>query len=299
VTLPRQRGLTEQAADAAIDTACRMLRLPSIRNEFADIADRAIKDQMTYRGFLAELLMAECDDRARRRSERRIKAAGFPREKSLRSFDFDANPNIDPATIHTLASCEWIKKGQPLCLIGDSGTGKSHMLIALGTEAAMKGYRVRYTLATKLVNELVEAADEKDALWATEEALRSGVPAAVASTLGVKLDLKTSQRLQVAARESRRALLLLRPPAAENAATATTRWRIASAEAARDCFGLTTRWRWRAALERCRNGRPGEWILEFDHATHRFSLAAALADPALSEGRRASPVREQAPRRAG
>ncbi|WP_385625305.1 ATP-binding protein (plasmid) [Streptomyces sp. P8-A8] len=79
----------------------------------------------------------------------------------LRTFDFDANPNIDAATIHTLASCEWIKKSQPLCLIGDSGTGKSHMLIALGTEAAMKGYRVRYTLATKLVNELVEAADEK------------------------------------------------------------------------------------------------------------------------------------------
>ncbi|MFF1839407.1 IS21-like element helper ATPase IstB [Streptomyces sp. NPDC058231] len=161
MTLPRQRGLTEQAADAAIDSACRLLRLPSIRNEFSDIADRAMKDQMTYRGFLAELLMTECDDRSRRRSERRIKAAGFPREKSLRAFDFDANHNIDATTIHTLASCEWIKKSQPLCLIGDSGTGKSHMLIALGTEAAMKGYRVRYTLATKLVNELVEAADEK------------------------------------------------------------------------------------------------------------------------------------------
>ncbi|MFI7020354.1 ATP-binding protein [Streptomyces sp. NPDC050164] len=158
MTMPRQRGLTEQAADAAIDSACRLLRLPSIRNEFSDIADRATKDEMSYRGFLAELLMAECGDRARHRSERRIKAAGFPREKSLRSFDFDANPNIGPATIHTLASCEWIKKSQPLCLIGDSGTGKSHMLIALGTEAAMKGYRVRYTLATKLVNELVEAA---------------------------------------------------------------------------------------------------------------------------------------------
>jgi len=52
--------------------------------------------------------------RSRRRSERRIKAAGFPREKSLRAFDFDANPNIDAATIHTLASCEWIKKSQPL-----------------------------------------------------------------------------------------------------------------------------------------------------------------------------------------
>lgn len=98
---------------------------------------------------------------ALRRLERRIKAAGFPREKSLRSFDFDANPNIDPARIHTLTGCEWIKKSQPLCLIGDFGTGKSHMLMTLGTEAAMKGCRVRYTLATKLGNELVEAADEK------------------------------------------------------------------------------------------------------------------------------------------
>ena len=78
--------------------------------------------------------------------------------KSLRAFDFDANPNIDPAVI--LAKCEWVQKGQPLCLIGDSGTGKSHLLIALGTEAAMAGYRVKYTLATQLANELVEAADE-------------------------------------------------------------------------------------------------------------------------------------------
>ena len=116
---------------------------------------------MTYRGFLAELLMAECDDRGRRRSERRIKAACFPRQKELRTFDFEANPNITPATLSTLATCEWVRKGQPLCLIGDSGTGKSHLLIALGTEAAMAGYRVRYVLAAKLVNELVEAADDK------------------------------------------------------------------------------------------------------------------------------------------
>jgi IstB-like ATP binding protein len=54
---------------------------------------------MTYRGFLAELLIAECDDRARRRSERRIKAAAFPREKSLRTFDFDATPSVGPAVI--------------------------------------------------------------------------------------------------------------------------------------------------------------------------------------------------------
>ncbi|MFF2549329.1 IS21-like element helper ATPase IstB [Kitasatospora sp. NPDC058063] len=161
MTFPRQRGITEQAATAAIDQACRMLRLPTIRAQFPELAESAAREQMSYLGFLSELLMSECDDRARRRSERRIKAAGFPRDKSLRKFDFDANPNIDPATIHTLAACEWIKKSLPLCLIGDSGTGKSHLLIALGTEAAMAGFRVKYVLATKLVNELVEAADEK------------------------------------------------------------------------------------------------------------------------------------------
>jgi DNA replication protein DnaC len=160
-TAKPRRGLTEQAADAAVDQACRMLRLPTIRAQFPELADAAAREQMSYRGYLAELLMAECDDRARRRSERRIKAAGFPRQKSLRAFDFEANPNIDPAVINTLATCDWVKKGLPLCLIGDSGTGKSHLLIALGTEAAMAGYRVRYTLAAKLVNELVEAADDK------------------------------------------------------------------------------------------------------------------------------------------
>ena len=159
-TTPARRGLTEQAADAAIDSACRMLRLPTIRGHFGETADAAARQQQSYRAFLAELLLAECDDRARRRSERRIRAAAFPREKSLRAFDYDANPHVDPAVINTLATCDWVRRGQPLCLIGDSGTGKSHLLIALGTEAAMAGHRVKYVLATKLVNELVEAADE-------------------------------------------------------------------------------------------------------------------------------------------
>lgn len=157
----RRRGLSAQAADAAVDQACRQLRLPSVRGLFADMVATAEKEQLTYQGFLAELLLAECDDRARRRSVRRVKAAGFPREKWLGDFDFEANPNINPATIHTLATSAWVRAGQPLCLIGDSGTGKSHLLIALGTAAAEAGFRVKYTLATKLVNELVEAADEK------------------------------------------------------------------------------------------------------------------------------------------
>jgi DNA replication protein DnaC len=161
MTTARRHGVTEQAATAAIEQGCRMLRLPTMRERFAEIAASAQREQLTYLGFLAELVMAECDDRDKRRAARRINAAGFPRAKLIEEFNFDANQSINPAVIHQLATCAWVKAGHPLCLIGDSGTGKSHLLIALGTAAAQAGYRVRYTLASKLVNELVEAADDK------------------------------------------------------------------------------------------------------------------------------------------
>jgi protein ImuA len=130
---------------------------------------------------------------------------------------------------------------------------------------------------------LVETRNEKQASWALEEALRSIVPAAVGG-MATRLDLKASQRLQLTAGEAGLPLLLLRPAQAvgEEASAAATRWRIGAAEAARDRFGLVERTRWNVRLERCRNGRPGDWLVEFDHAAYRFSLAAPLADPALS-----------------
>jgi IstB-like ATP binding protein len=68
---------------------------------------------------------------------------------------------VPAALIGTLARCQWVTAGQPLVLIGDSGTGNSHLLIGLGTAAAEAGYRVRYVTAAALVNELAEAADER------------------------------------------------------------------------------------------------------------------------------------------
>jgi protein ImuA len=128
---------------------------------------------------------------------------------------------------------------------------------------------------------LVETSDKKQTLWAMEEALRSTAPAAVAGAID-DLDLKTSQRLHLAARESGLPLVLLRSARVLTASAAATRWRVGAAKATRDRFGLITHCRWHLALERCRNGRPGEWLVEFDHVAHRFSLAAALAGPAFS-----------------
>jgi hypothetical protein len=80
-TLRRRRGLTEQAAVAAVDQACRRLRLPTIRVVLDEALTVAGKEQVSYQGFLAKLLLAECDDRDRRSSTRRVKAANFPRDK--------------------------------------------------------------------------------------------------------------------------------------------------------------------------------------------------------------------------
>lgn len=133
----RPAGVTEQAAEAAIAQACRLLRLPTMREHFAEFADVAAREQMTFQASLAELLLAETDDREARNRARRIHNANFPRNKHLDDFDYQANPNINPATIAAMTKADWAGAGEPLCLIGDSGTGKSHLLIGLGTAAAL------------------------------------------------------------------------------------------------------------------------------------------------------------------
>ena len=91
--------MTEEAADAAIDQACRMLRMPTIRNSFTNYADRAGREQMSTAGSSPNYA---CRVRRSRPTPVRTPDQGrqVPREKSLRAFDFDANPNIDPAVIH-------------------------------------------------------------------------------------------------------------------------------------------------------------------------------------------------------
>jgi DNA replication protein DnaC len=153
-------GLTDQAADAAIGAACRALHLPTVRDEAARMAELAAREHFTHRAYLAEVLTAEVDERDARRRARRVVEARFPRMKRLSEFDCGANPNVNPATVATLAAGGFIDAGTPVCLIGDSGTGKSHLLIGTGVAACEAGRRVRYVTCAGLVNELAEAADE-------------------------------------------------------------------------------------------------------------------------------------------
>jgi len=132
---------------------------------------------------------------------------------------------------------------------------------------------------------LVETRLDKDALWAMEEALRPEVAAAaVTGAVEGDLDLTMSRRLNLAAAGSGTPLILLRSPITAGTSAAATRWRIAAAPATRDRFGTFAFCRWSATLERCRNGRPGHWLLEWNHVAHRFGLAEILADRAPAAG---------------
>lgn len=152
---------TDSAALAAIEAATRELQLPQIRADAQRLADTAQREHVTYLAFLAEILGLELDARSERRKQRRVHEARFPRVKRLDTFDLGAAPTINPATIATLAAGSYLNAGDPIVLLGDSGTGKTHLLIALGIAACEQGHRVRYVTAAQLVNELVEAADER------------------------------------------------------------------------------------------------------------------------------------------
>lgn len=142
--------ISDDAATAAIDAACRSLRLPTVRTEAGPAADAAVRDRLTHRAYLAELLASETEARTIRRRQRRIKEARFPRHKTLADFDPTATPDIPAALLTTLASGAWIDRAEPLVLLGDSGTGKSHLLIALGIAACHQGRSVRYVTAAGL-----------------------------------------------------------------------------------------------------------------------------------------------------
>jgi DNA replication protein DnaC len=152
---------SDAAAQAAIGAAARDLHLPTVRAEASRLAEIAGRERQSYLVFLAEVLAAEVDERNERRRARRIAEARFPRVKRLAEFNVDAVPSLQPAQLAGLAAGNYLDAGEPVVLLGDSGTGKTHLLIGLGLAACEQGRRVRYVTTAHLVNELVEAADER------------------------------------------------------------------------------------------------------------------------------------------
>ena len=144
-----------------LDHHLKALRLPTFLWEYDKVAQQCAAEGVDYPRYLLRLSEQELLDRERRATERRIRQARFRVVKSLDSFDFLAIPSLNKALVLEMSRGEFIDRTENVLALGNSGTGKTHIALALGLAACQKGYRVRFTTAASLVHELMEAKDAK------------------------------------------------------------------------------------------------------------------------------------------
>jgi len=149
--------MTAKLQESAVKESCKILRLPTIAAQCAGLAQEAEKEKQTYLGYLGALLEVEVDERERNTVERRIREAHLPRFKTLEDFDFTQTPNVSATRMQELAQGGYLERAEPVVLIGDCGTGKTHLLTGLCVAACRQKRRVRFATAAGLMNELAEA----------------------------------------------------------------------------------------------------------------------------------------------
>jgi DNA replication protein DnaC len=147
-----------------VEEYLKRLRLPAILREYKEVMRDAESRGMNYEEFLRVLLENEVNQRHDNMLNLRIRQAKFPFPKTIDSFDFTAAPYINKPKVLGLHRSEFIDKKENIILIGNSGTGKSHLSISLGYAACHNGYSVQFWSAAQLCNELLEAQSEKKLL---------------------------------------------------------------------------------------------------------------------------------------
>lgn len=145
-----------------IRTQARQLKMPALARAFADLARQAREEHWSHEDYLQEVLAVEITSRAESAVKQRLRAAAFPELKTLDQFDFSAADGVSASKIAELARCDWIAKGENVIFAGPIGTGKTHLAISLGVEAARLRKRVAFWRAADLVRTLIEARDAKE-----------------------------------------------------------------------------------------------------------------------------------------
>jgi len=140
----------------------KALKLPTILREHEAMARLCAKERSSYSDFLLKLTERELMDREQRAADRRLRDAKFPVPKTLDSFDFAAQPSINEAAVRELMRGEYLLGRENILLVGNPGTGKTHLASALGHAACMQGNRVRFFSVTGLVTQLLEHREERN-----------------------------------------------------------------------------------------------------------------------------------------
>lgn len=137
------------------------LKLKSMKENYQKEADESLKKSDSYEQFLCRLSEQEVLSRLNRHVQMRITKAHFPSLKTLDSFDFSALPSLDKKRVMGLITGGYIDKSENILALGNSGTGKTHLSIALGMSACQQGQSVLFKTAAQLVHELTEAHDAR------------------------------------------------------------------------------------------------------------------------------------------
>lgn len=140
-----------------LEVYLKRLRLPAIGRHYQELARQAAQGNLPYEAFLLALVELEAQQREENAHQKRLRMAKFPVIKSLDQFDFTAVPSLNKARILDLAQGEYLNKRENLILMGNSGTGKTHLATALGLIACQQGKKVRFLTAAGLINQLTEA----------------------------------------------------------------------------------------------------------------------------------------------
>jgi len=151
------KNQTETLEHASVRQYCKSVRVPTIGANFVSLSEQAIKENHSHIRYLEALLATECEERDRHAIDNRVRDAQLPRMKTLEEFDFGQSPHLPAAKIRELAEGGYIERNEPVVLIGECGTGKSHLATGLCLAACRQKRRVRFITAAALVNELMEA----------------------------------------------------------------------------------------------------------------------------------------------
>jgi len=140
-----------------LETYLKQLRLPAVGRHYQEVARQAVQGNFSYEAFLLALVELEAQQREENAHQKRLRLAKFPLVKTLDQFDFTCVPSVNKAKVLSLAQGEYLERRENLILMGNSGTGKTHLATALGLIACQQGRKVRFFTAAGLINQLTEA----------------------------------------------------------------------------------------------------------------------------------------------
>jgi len=153
--------MSERKSEVLLRHYLKKLKLPTILREYAPVAAGCAKENSDYITYLWRLVERESLDREKRSAERRVKNARFPIIKTLDTFDFTAQPSLKEKRIRELMVGEYMERSENILIVGNSGTGKTHLANALGFAGCMQGRKVRFFTVKALVTHLVEMTEQR------------------------------------------------------------------------------------------------------------------------------------------